>query len=341
MKKYLLLASVAALAFTSCSDQSTEFVGAPEAREISFAPLVKPTTRTATTPAISDGTYPDNLAMQVAAFSFPITSTWTAGGYFDKTEFDGTNATNWKGNPHRYWPLTDAYVSFLAVAGVEAADVTFNASTFASGAAVTYDADSFTAQTDLIYAGKQESVTKSGNVLTYPDDVDMVFIHALAWLQFNVRVPEGATYGNQIAVNSIVINDANKTGTFTITNTGYDTSGDPTPSGVWGSYAAAADYSVPSSSKATLSNSGFESCGAALLVPKLSPATSFTSFTINYTIDGKAYSFVYTPASTAIAQATKYIYNITFTLTEIEIDPTVTTWSDGGTTPVAIPTPGA
>lgn len=342
MKKYLFLVSVAALTFSSCSDQTTEFVGEQQAREISFAPVAKPVTRTETTAAIADAVYPDNLVMQVAAYAFPKTSsTWTAGGYFDKTPFDGTNATSWKGTPARYWPLSDAYVSFLAVAGVDAADVSFTASTFASGATATYDADSFTAQTDLMYAGKQEEVTKTGNSLGFPDDVDMEFKHALAWLQFNVRVPAGAGYGSAIAVTKIVINDANKTGTFTITNTGYDTAGDPTPSGTWGSFAAAADYDVPSSAKATLSNSAFEACGAALLVPKASPATSFAKFTIYYTIDGKAYTFDYTPASLVLAQATKYVYNITFTLTEIEIDPVVTPWTNAAETPIAVPTPAA
>lgn len=339
MKRTIILITAAALALVGCAKVEDTYVGGP--KEIAFKAIAQPVTRAATTPAIADATYPDNLVMQVAAYSFPKTSSWVAGGYFDKTPFDGTNATSWKGTPARYWPLSDAYVSFLAVAGVDAADVTSMGDPYASAATVVYDADSFTAQTDLMYAGKQEEVTKAGNVLTYPDDADMVFKHALAWLQFNVRVPEGAGYGAAIAVTKIVINGANKTGTFAITNTGYDTVGDPTPTGAWGGFAAGADYDVPSSAKATLSNTAFESCGAALLVPKPSPATSFTKFTIYYTINGQAFTFDYTPASLVLAQDTKYVYNITFTLTEIEIDPTVNTWTAADAVAIAVPTPAA
>ncbi|MBR1415066.1 MAG: fimbrillin family protein [Prevotella sp.] len=346
MKKNLFILAVGGgfLALASCSNDETvaENNTVNQPREIAFSPLAQKATRaaSATTAAVADATYPDELTMQVAAYSFPKTSAWAAGGYFDKTPFNGTNSTSWKGTPARYWPLSDAYVSFLAVAGVDAEDVSFTASTFASGATVTYDVASFTAQTDLMYSGKQEEVTKSGNMLTYPDDVDMEFKHALAWLQFKIRVPNAATYGDAIDVTSIVVNGAYQTGTFTITNTGYDTAGDPTPTGTWGSFGSATATTVPSSAySSTLPNdNSYADCGSVLLVPQASPTTSFTSFTINYTINDKAYSFEYTPASTVLAQATKYIYQITFKLTEIEIDPVVVTWSDGGTTNFDIPT---
>ena len=347
MKKYFYLFAAAAVALASCSSDDTiaenSSVGNQQQKEIALSAFAQKATRA----AISDGTYPDNQVMQVAAYSFPKTSSWAAGGYFDKTPFNGTNATNWTGTPKRYWPLSDAYVSFLAVTGVDAEDITFDQTEYssvkhyASGAAVVYDAASFTAQGDLMYSGKQEEVTKSGNTLTYPDDADMVFKHALAQLNFKIRVPNAATYTDVIDVTSIVVNGAYQTGTFTITNTGYDTAGDPTPTGTWGSFGSATATTVPSSSyTAALPNDGtYADCGNVLLVPQASPTTSFTSFTINFTMHGKAYSFEYTPASTVLAQATKYIYNITFTLNEIIIDPVVTTWADGGSTDIAIPTP--
>ena len=55
-------------------------------------------------------------------------------------------------------------------------------------------------------------------------------------------------------------------------------------------------------------------------------------------MNGKSYSFEYTPASAVLDQAKKYVYNITFTLTEILIDPVVEVWSDGGTVDIAVPT---
>lgn len=337
MKK-LFLFSVAALAFCACSNDTvvSDSNSVIKPKEISLAPLTKPNTRA----AISDATYPNNQVMQVAAYSFPKTSSWAAGGYFDKTPFNGSGDV-WTGTPSRFWPLSDAYVTFLAVTGIDAEDISFEASTFASSATAVYDAASFTAQGDLMYSGKQEEVTKSGNTLTFPDDVDMTFKHALAWLQFKVRVPITASYTSAISVTSIVVNGAYQTGTFTITNTGYDTAGDPTPTGTWGSFGSATATTVPNSSYTTaLPNDGtYANCGDVLLVPQASPTTSFTSFTINYTINGKAYSFDYTPATLTLAQATKYIYNITFTLHEIIIDPEVTTWTDGGSTDIQVPTP--
>lgn len=346
MKKHLYLFATAAVALASCSNDeqiaqnSTAALG-NQPKEITLSPLAQKATRTAiTTGPVSDAVYPDNLVMQVAAYAFPPTSTtWTGSGYFDKTPFDGTGS-NWVGDPKRYWPLTDAYVTFLAVAGVTAENVSFTASTFASGGTATYNADTnsdnIADNSDLMYSGKQEHVAQNGNSLTYPDDVDMVFKHALSWLQFNVKAAN-ASYANKIHVTGIVINSANTQGTFTIDNAGYATIGNPNPSGTWGSlttnnigvYAATADKTLTST---------FEEYGSALIIPKGAEQTSFTNFTIYYTLDGKAYTFNYTPASTELLQANKYIYNITFTLTEIIIDPAVQTWTDGGTTSIDIPT---
>lgn len=340
MKKNLFILAAAAVALASCSsdDLISENAAAKggQPMEIALNPVSKVATRaaSATTPVVEDAVYPDELTMQVAAYSGPLSSTtWSAGGYFGKTPFNGTNATSWTGNPKRYWPLSDAFVSFLAVAGVEDVDVNFTASTYASGAVVKYDGDSFTAQTDLMYAGQQEKVTKTGNKLTYPDDVDMEFKHALAWLQFNVKSASD-DYDERFAITKIVINGASQTGTFTIDNTGYDTK-DATlnPTGTWGNAPqdyTTADYDVPNSA-ITLTNltTTFQPCGQALLVPKSTGA--FSKFTIYYTFDGKDYTFDYTPETTILAQATKYVYNITFKMTEIVIDPVVTAWTDGGT----------
>lgn len=343
MKKKLFLFATAALVLASCNNdvtisENTALEGSNVQKEIALSPYAKTPKRepSATTPAVEGTEFPDGLTMQVAAYAMPISSSWAAGGYFDKTAFNGDNDHNWKGG--RYWPLSDAYVTFLAVAGVDAEDVTFAASTFASGATVTYDAASFTAQTDLMYSGKQAAVTKSGNTLVFPADVDMTFKHALAWLQFNVRAAS-ADYDEKFGITKIEIAGANKTGTFTIDNANYNTPAtDPTTTGTWDDFAAGAAYDVPSSTIAAGEvTTAYKACGKALLVPK-PDAAAFTKFTIYYTLDGKAFTFDYTPISTVLAQATKYVYNITFKLTEIEIDPVVEPWTERDTTLVYVPT---
>ena len=351
MRKNLFFVATAALVLASCNndvklDENTAPVGSNVQKEIALTPYAqkaKHSPSATTNGAIEGATYPDQLTMQVAAYAMPNSSTWAAAGYFDKTPFDGNNASNWTGTPARYWPLSDAYVTFLAVAGVADTKVTKmyadaeGTTAYASGATVTYDADCFTAQTDLMYSGKQAEVEKTGNTLVFPTDVDMTFKHALSLLKFRVRAASG-DYDDKFAITKIEIVGANKTGTFTITNANYDSPAtDPTTTGEWGSFSAAADYDVPSSDidEGNLTTE-YQSCGQALLVPKPAEA-AFTKFVIYYTLDGKAFTFDYTPESTILAQATKYVYNITFTLHEIIIDPVIENWADGGTEYVEIP----
>ena len=64
---------------------------------------------------------------------------------------------------------------------------------------------------------------------------------------------------------------------------------------------------------------------------------TITRYTIKSNlIDGNTYNYTYTPASTTLEQATKYTYNITLTVHEIKIAPTVTDWTEGGPTNVSI-----
>ena len=342
MKKHLFVLTIlggALLALSSCNNDVTiaeNQTQEVQQKEISITPLAQKAKRVATTSgAIETTTFTDNLDMQVTAYAFsnPANDTWSDGVYFNKTTFTGTG-DNWVANPKKYWPLTDAYISFLAVAGVDAEDVTMD---ITRSTTAVYDADSWTAQTDLMYAAAQEHVIKTGNALTFPDDVDMTFYHALALLKFNVRVPNGASYNNQIAVTKIVIKNGFKTGTLTLGYSNYNAVGSPSLTHTWESYGDATNIDVPSSAKiAPLKNDGtYDACGAALVVPK--DAASFESFIIYYTIDGIAYTFEYTPTSTVLNQATKYIYNITFTLTEIIVDPEVQDWTDGSTTLIDIP----
>lgn len=348
MKKSLFILATAAIALASCNNDvkiaENKTMG-NDPQEIAVFPLSQKVKRVATTGgAIESTTFTNNLDMQVAAYAFPPASTtWDAGVYFEKTTFTGTG-DRWVASPSKYWPLTDAYISFLAVAGVEDGDVTM---TSASGATVNYDGDSWDAQTDLMYSAAQEHVVQTGNALTYPDDVDMSFSHALALLKFNARVPNGASYNTQLHVDKIEIVDGIKTGTLTLGYSNYNAVGTPTVSHTWTTFGTATNIEVPGSNaysatayaaddtKKIANDGSYSECGAALVVPK--NAASFTKFTIYYTLDDKPYTFDYTPASTVLNQATKYIYNITFTLTEIIIDPEIVEWTDGGTTLIDIP----
>ena len=66
---------------------------------------------------------------------------------------------------------------------------------------------------------------------------------------------------------------------------------------------------------------------------------SFSTFVVYYTFNGNDYEFEYTPpdAQKRMVPGTKYDFNITFTLTEIKVDATVTDWDDEEDYNIAIP----
>ena len=358
MKKYLLLASVAALAFTSCSDQSTEFVGdsaAQKAREIAFAPVAKPTTRA----AVDGTTFPTTSAMQVAAWD--VTNN---RNFFTHTPFTYSGSgTIWKGD--KYWPLSEAYINFLAytnfqgTAGSETDGATW-ASDEASQVTLVMT-DNKTAQKDLMYARGGDGVTQTSNALTFPTDVAMVFKHAQAWITFTATASDAAT-SNKITLNYITLNGASYSGTFTVTQGNYNSNTGQTLSGAWTASTLGAkgtDVNTdPTNVAANVvtpytqtvpewngwdndSDSGTPNVktiptgtvlpiGVGLMIVPDDDSTTadFVSFTVNYTLDGNTYDYTFTPTTKNVNKAEHYIYNIVFTLHEIEISASVTDWVD-------------
>ena len=337
MKKILFIMSVAAVAMTACTNESTEFVGeTQQAREIAFKPLAQPATRAAV-----DGTaFPTANAMQVAAYD--ITN---SRNFFTRTTFSYSGAgTIWTGG--KYWPLSAAYINFLAYTGFQGtAGSETHGATWASDEAsqvILVMTDNKTAQKDLMYAIGNGQVTQSDNSLTFPTNVPMVFKHAQAWISFKADAYD-ATSGGKVTLNSITLNGAKYNGTYTINHTNYNANENQSVAGAWSALGSTADVAVPNWSAAAVayddSGDGVDVGDGLLIVPDDVPETAdFASFTINYTLDGNTYEYTYTPATDAaknVDQAKHYIYNINFHLHEILISATVTDWVDQ--TPVAVP----
>lgn len=333
MKKFFLLVPVAALAMTACTSESNEFVGdsQQQAREIAFSALTQPNTRAAV-----DGTaFPTTLDMKVAAYQVEATG-GSAGAYFNATTFKyqykGGSASGsgsyWGGETAKYWPLTEAYINFLAIANANSDNATGVTWTYSTDGKVTIImSDNSSAQRDLMYAKGEGEVTRSGNNLTFPDKVDMEFKHAQAWIDFKVKA--NSTVEEAITVNSITLTGAKYNGTYTVTHTAYNASTGQSVAGAWTALGDPQNIAVPGWTPATLSSSDFATVGDGLMIVPNDAATGdFTSFTINYTYDGKTYTYTYTPASTQVEQAKHYIYEITFKLHEILINPTVEDWDD-------------
>lgn len=355
MKKVLFLASLAAMAMTSCTSESNEYVGDNTPKEIAFMPLAQRPTRTAAYFPVSGTGFPENYAMQVSA------NIDASSAYFHDVTF-AKDATTWKGTPAQHWPLSSSTLNFLAVTkwpssySKDIVTTTFTNSS-ADGATVVLgdnkpsEVDGHAgSQHDLMYAVGRGIVVKNGNSITYSGNnagdasaVDMVFKHALAWVTFTaVSNVSGFT------LNSITLNDAYYGGTYTLDNSGnknyiYDgstyNSRTATPiTGTWTSPTNQANVAVPGWSANTIavSPSAATQIGNGLIVVPtngIGETKSFTSFTIAYTYQGKSSTYTYNTA-TVLEQAKKYTYAITFALNEIEINPSVTDWTSVDATPV-------
>lgn len=333
MKKYFFLISVAALAMTACTNESDEYVGSQESREIAFAPVTENATRAAV-----DGTTFTPTTMEVAAWD--VTN---GRDFFTATTFT-KDATTWKGG--KYWPLSAAYINFLAYSELNAGSATWNlagADKAASGVTLVM-ADNRSAQKDLMYAIGNGEVTQSSNTLTFPTNVPMTFKHAQAWVRFMADAYDAAS-GGKVTLNSITLNGAKYNGTFTVTHTNYNASSSQSVAGAWSALPAlGSDVAVPNWSSAAIaydgSGDGVNVGDGLLIVPDDNNTTAdFTSFTIAYSLDGNDYIYTYTPETAAAAnvdQAKKYTFKINFHLHEIEIAPEVTDWVEGGPTDVPV-----
>jgi len=326
MKKNLFFMA-AALAFCfSCSNDATveENSVAKQPKEIAFAPLSQPNTR-AQYSVITTG-FPTDNTMEVKAYQTQP----SAAAYFDKCTFS-KGVTYWQGG--QYWPLSEAKLNFFAVSGYGLTNSHITIADELASATVAYTTEnSYSAdtQSDIMYAFGRGEVTKAGNALTFPAKVDMQFKHALALIDFEVK-GYSATETTAITVNSITLKGAKYNGTLTLTNTNAATeSGVVTTAVSWAAGDAVVSKLVPGISSGTAITADFARIGNGLMVI---PGTGFSSFVINYSLNGNSYDYEYTPVP-AVSSTTannKYTYQITFKLHEILINPSVETWTNSDT----------
>lgn len=331
MKKNLFLIAVggALFALTACTNDTTveENATGNGMKEIAFKPIAQKATR-----AEVEGTaFPTGQDMYVAAYDA------TKGAdFFAQTTFDEDGTTGkWKASPAKYWPLDAATINFLAYTGIPSGSY-FNATHPAQDLTITL-ADNSTNQYDLMYACGRQSRARGAAA----SDVSMNFKHALALIKFTVQ--SAADYGATLKLTSIVLTGAHYSGTYTITHTGWnDSDNDPDAqavSGAWSSVSTQANVTrTPSWADDNKVTTSAQQVGAGILVvPDDNDSNDdYTSFTINYTLDGKPYSFTYTPADLDVHQAKKYTFAITMTLNEIIIAPTVTDFEEENNNAVAV-----
>ena len=337
MKKSLFFLATAALVLASCEndqllDKNTGLTDANQPQEIAFKALSSTPKRAIKRTPVEGTGFPTGQDMYVAAYDA------TKGqDYFAQTTFDEGTTGLWKANPPKYWPMNAATLNFLAYTGVPSGSY-FNATHPAQDLTITL-ADNTTNQYDLMYAAGRQSRALN----TAASNVAMNFKHALALIKFEVQTAADYSYGEPkqypLAITSIVLTGAHYSGTYTINNasnynsTNSDFSG---LKGAWSSVSTQANVTrTPTFANLTTS---FQQVGDGILVvPDEDDDTDdYTKFTINYTLDGKAYSYDYIPTDLDVHQAKKYTFQITMTLNEIIIAPTVTNYVEENDNTVTI-----
>jgi hypothetical protein len=261
-----------------------------------------------------DGTEIPNVAMQVAAYDAT-----NDRNFFGATEFSKSGET-WKGG--KYWPLSPTTINFLAYANLTAGSAAWDSD--AAKEVVLTMGDNRTAQNDLMFAiGTGAVVQNPDNTLAFPTSVPMVFKHAQAWIQFNVKAAT-STVATALTINSITLNNVSCQGVCTVTQTNYDATSAQSVAAVWSEYATHKDNIAAVNDGGFTFSTSYDEFANLMVIPN----QGITSFTINYTLDEKAYNYTYTITDGTLAQAKKYIYNINFNLHEIEIAPSIEDWTD-------------
>lgn len=341
----------------SCSNdvtisENTVPAGSNAQKEIAFAPLSRTPKFASITNsgAIEGPTFPTGIDMMVTA--------WEQGApgkdFFGATNFKykyagGTGSaahSYWGGETPRYWPLSPCYINFLAIANANddnATDVTWGdaGAAFASKVAVVM-ADNYaynTKQHDFLYAIGHGEVTQTANALTFANNgiVDMTFKHAQAYLVFNVKAADAASQA--IKIKNIEIYGARFAGTATINHTNYNAQAGQATTLHWdpttqtNAYKSVLnDQTAKADAAASVAlTADFAQMGKIIVVPNMSAADTYadngtTKIKISYYLDSKLYEYEYEIDNDTYEAGKKYIYNITFKLHEIYINPTVTDW---------------
>ena len=282
--------------------------------------------------AVEGATFPTNYNMMVAAYLVSGTENTTPGEYFTNKIFakKGSAAT-WTGG--QYWPVSAATLNFVAIAPetenvdqvtTKISEKSETSETSEPGVATVTIANNQTNQYDVMYAVGQSTKTAGQQ----PEKVEMVFKHALSWVNFTFNTTN--TTGVTIKINSVKINGAAYNGTLTVKSTKYTITEGQVASTSWNENPETLNnIPVPGAADGLLLNDNtndYELFGKGLLVV---PNVEATNFVINYTItqSGIAHTFDYTYTSlSAWNAAKKYTYAVNITLSEITIEPSVTPW---------------
>lgn len=320
MKKLFVLSCVALATLASCS--KSEDIEAPQAqKEIAF----NVATDKSRAP-IAGADFPE-VPMYVSAYNS------VSGKYFSGVAFSKDGDT-WKAG--KYWPVNGvtSFLAYAATSDVTSFNPTWGDDKYADKVEFTLN-DGFynssesgtTPYIDLLYASGEQKAEKDYN------SVSMTFKHTGAWVVFNVKLASDLT-GAKVTLNSFQLANLFNGGKVVVDNTTYAGA-----KASWDfSRTTAADYDVQSFTASTELTTTDYTFGAII------PEQNQTAIKFNYTLsstgaafDAQTVDFEY-PLSRFVKweMGKKYVYNITITFKEIEIEPVVKDWGTPTDTAIGI-----
>ena len=347
MKKILFaLAAVAALAACSKSEAQYDDVK----NEISFTPVTKNITKT----MITGTAFPKTESFNVWAWYKQVpTNTPVANWnptdsehlYVSEGEFVNQGGTaNWKGKTSYYWPKVGSllFAGYYPTSIKDYVEYNFNSTQNQMVFNKIQDrfVDAGDPCEDIMYFNMTERSSNSG-------PVSVVFKHALSWITVNLSRPSDNAVGVEypkILVNSVTFTKVNPQGTGTVEGT------DKTI--VWETNGTVQNPVVTPAAGVVLTKAVQKQAEPLFIPQTLIPDDKATTdvneamqLQVNYTIYSSATEYFTetfsvdladmegtTTSGTTILKAWEpakhYTYNISISLEEILIAPTVEDWTD-------------
>lgn len=360
MKKILLVAASAMMVFASCTKVNVNYPDNGQPQEIAMFAVNKNMTKAPVAGATFDGG--DN--MRVSAYLAAVQG-GTCASYFENILFSkgSGNETNWVAG--QYWPISASTLNFVAVTqkggGVDLTyqKIEWDDKNNKFTVTVDYNKEAVpgegnaagtpqtTNQSDIMYACARAS--NVGNGTSTPPAVVMKFNHALAWINFAFK--SNVTEEGELVINSVELY-APYNGELTVTPTNYkETDNTNKPLGATPEWALLGflNLKVTDQNDAVVTNvdlankTDFTHFGSMLVVPNSVAYTETEQlpyFVINYTIKqgetDKTYSYKHDLSSAVWEMGKKYTYNISITLHEIKVNPSVENWGNEAATPVPL-----
>ena len=217
MKKSLVFAAMACIAFASCTEDEIFTTNLNQEKAIAFsAPVVTKNTRA----AVEDGTNYDNQK------SFDVWGWWTAEEFSQtlsgsKVYINAANAVydgnTWypkNGDKLYYWPK-NGYLTFLACSPADLPGVSADGKGITITDYVVNNVQSNLDMVDIMFSERVYNQTKDHHTATTGgyDGVDLTFRRALSSIVFNIK--QNAAYtGTKITIESIKLKNVYKKATF-------------------------------------------------------------------------------------------------------------------------------